>query len=580
MSVTATYGSLNITASPYGLLFGADFGAPQNVTEALALLLQDGEVELTDRTSNRTITFQIFIEGANLLALATAEAAFMAEANKPMNTLTIDPGDSGPATVYETYRAQVVWNRDDSHDMQRIRLYTVTIKAMPAGRSAAQVTAAALPASGATTTLVNAGSATTGWTGAVSAGSLSGPTVVSGAVKVGTTAALTGTVNVSATLTTAITTSSTKFLVIDWKPESTAGAPDFRAYGDGTILPLMAQYASPTAGYTRSWVYVAAASIAVLLLESRSTIDADKPAFIRSIYVDNINRTDVQPSFGSSRQSIRTVDVAGSARTQGSLTVEHASSALGDVIVYTFPDGDGFNAYTPPLRQYRVAGGAVVSADAARVSGSSDNIKGGVSTFDIPVANLIPGMHTLVTRMSSSPPETLTWTVATRVNGTQIGSTATGAVTMPDTSGTYANRAITQISLPTVDLAEPVTNAVIRVTLTTTGTGTGSLDEAWLFNTTIGRLVMVSCGTGAAASGGPARRLFIEPGTVTQPGPTLRIGHASDWSDAFYPVGAVSSWQFPQFVPPRARAFVVTSNATEPSVTLRHYPRWDLNAAS
>jgi hypothetical protein len=42
---------------PYLHRVRLDEGAPQNVTEALAFLLQDGEVELSTAASNRTFQF-------------------------------------------------------------------------------------------------------------------------------------------------------------------------------------------------------------------------------------------------------------------------------------------------------------------------------------------------------------------------------------------------------------------------------------------------------------------------------------------------------------------------------------------
>ena len=108
-----------------------------------------------------------------------------------------------------------------------------------------------------------------------------------------------------------------------------------------------------------------------------------------------------------------------------------------------------------------------------------------------------------------------------------------------------------------------------------------SLDEAWLFNNAIGALIgPVACGTGAAAAGGPARRLFIEPPSVTTPRPRILIGHSAARSDAFYPVGGSGGWDIPQFDPYGVNVLTVTTNALDASVTLRHYPRWHSHAAS
>jgi hypothetical protein len=575
-NLTLTYGSLNLTSAPYAIEFGADFGAPQNVTQALAFMLQDGEIELTDRTSNRTIQFNVQIEGASLLAIAQAEAALTAEASKGQNTLSVDPGDSGPATVFETFRAQVTWLRDDNGDMQRLRRYAVTIKAMPAGRSASETVATALAASGTTTTLVDDGSATTGWSATVN-GSASTVSTSAGAVFNAVTAVV-GAAIVRMTRAGSITTSSTKYLVVDWKAQ-TAGVTvsPLKAFGDGVALDRVSETVSPTAGYTRTHFYVAAASVASLVLESDSTAAT---SLNRQLVVDNINRTDIKPSLGSAHQLLRSVTVDGSARTQATLVVEHATSALGDVLAYVWPeDIDGFagGGYSPPLRQYRVSGGAVTT-DSTAASGSWDPLVTSTTTYEIPVAKLPSGNYILMARMlGSAATHSVTWTATTVLNSVDLGPTFTGTQAVLLGGASYTISTLGRVVLPTRSLGLG-SAGVVRVTMAAT-IGTVRLDEVWLFNTTVGQLVSVSCGTAAPTTGGSANRLFIQPATVDTPRPTIFIGTAADGSDAFFPQ-TLSSWQRPVFTPPRENVFTVTTNALDASVTLRHFPRWELNAAS
>ena len=67
--------------------------------------------------------------------------------------------------------------------------------------------------------------------------------------------------------------------------------------------------------------------------------DGIQTALVRSLYVDNINRTDIKPTIGTARQLLRSVPVAGSARAPGSLAIEHSTNALGDVLVYVARGG-------------------------------------------------------------------------------------------------------------------------------------------------------------------------------------------------------------------------------------------------
>jgi hypothetical protein len=593
MAVALTLGNLNLidkNGSPFGvelLAEGTDFGSPEPVEVVLNSLLQDGDLVVHTRDGNREQALRIIIKAPDSAALAQGEAALMAELGK-RNTLTYTPPDRwGPPTVFDVVTSSLQQIPDDLAEVRRSeRHYSVRVVSAPFGRSQEEVTAAALAASGTTTTLVNDGSATTNWTGAINGGAVS-PTVDSGAVKVTNGAAVTGTVVASLTLTTSITTSSTKLLVVDWKPESMKGDPGLRAYGDGVELERMGDAASPTAGFTRSWFYVAASSIAVLRLDSTSDIPAawvgSNPAAVRSLYVDNINRTDIRPSLGTARQLLRSVEVAGSARTQGSLAIEHETSALGDVYAYVYPDTPDVLGYSPPLRQYRVAGGPTVTPDSSLVSGAREDLTTGTATFDIPVRNLPQGTYILAVRTNTggllSPTPQLNWTVSTRLNGTTLGPVESGSWPITSSTLAYFLWPVAHVMLPTVDMDTGASTAVVRVTLSITAPAAVDFDEAWLFNTQIGQLLQVSCGTGSPASGGPARRLFIEPPTLIRPLPAIRIGHAADRSDAYSPTGnAIASWMVPEFEPPRVNVFTVTTNALDAAVTLRHFPRWHTNA--
>jgi hypothetical protein len=437
--------------------------------------------------------------------------------------------------------------------------------------------------------LVNDGSATTNWTGLVDGVSTS-PTVVSGAVRVtGTSSIFIQPSRVSATLTTAITTSSTKYIMVDWKPESPVGNPVLHAYGDAVELTRVAETVSPTSGFTRTWFGpVAASSIAALKLETVSTGGTDfaGSSTTRSIYVDNVNRTDVKPAIGTNRQFLRAVDLTGSADSIGSIALEHASSALGDAIIYAFPETRYTVGYSPPCRQYRVSGGTV-TGDATMVSGSREDMGfGGTLVYDIPTSKLAAGIHQIAIKaaMAVASTATFTWTAQTRVNSTNVGPALTGAATRSLTT-TQTIFTLGRVMLPPSDLDEGASNAVVRISIAISS-GVTAVDEVWLFNTTVGHLVgPVSCGTAAPASGGAANRLFLEPPTPARPRPTLRIGFASDRSDAYYPgavsgQGSISGWQLSKFEVPRMVVFTVTTNALDASVTFRYYPRWHTNAAS
>lgn len=567
---------------------GTSRGAPVPIEVAVKTWLQDGSIVVTQGYDNRDVMLRVRLYATDLVSLAATEAALVAELNKP-NTLTWTPDPNTPASVFVVVTSSMDYEEDDAAEAQGDpwRTYTLRLVCEAFVRSAAEVTVAALAASGVTTTLVDDGSVTTNWTGAINGVSTS-PSVVSGAVGISSAGTLDAQnkATVDLTRTSAITTSSTKYLVVDWKGQAGLN-PVISATGDGVALLRVGQSPSPTSGYTRTWFYAAASSVTALRL--RVSFDGTGMSLPQgssvtlAFFVDNIDRSDIKPTSGTARQLVRSLDVSGSARTQGSLAIEHGSSALGDLLAYIWPDSS--NAYLPPLRPSRVSGGTV-TGDSTTVSGSTEPITGATATFDVPLSKLIAGSHLLMARLKPSVvtlAATVSWTAQTRINSVNVGAALSGSTALILSNGlsqpAFEIIPLARPQLPPTDADTQSTTSVVRVTLTATSTGTVTLDEAWLFNTTIGSLVQVGCGTASPSSGGSANRVFIEPATVGRPRPTVRIGFASDRSDSFFPP-TFSSWQFVEFNPPRDNVLTVTTNALDASVTLRHYPRWHSHAAS
>jgi hypothetical protein len=148
------------------------------------------------------------------------------------------------------------------------------------------------------------------------------------------------------------------------------------------------------------------------------------------------------------------------------------------------------------------------------------------------------------------------------------------------TTTAYKIFTIARFQLPTIDLDGAAATAGTIMKLTMSASTTCTYDEFWLFNTTIGGLIQVDCGTGAGTAGGNSRRLWIDPATASTPRPIVRIGHASDRSDSHYPDQTFPAWQIPEFKPPQVNALVVTPNATDATVTLSGYARWHTNPVS
>lgn len=584
-NLTLTYGSLVLTSSPYMVEYGMDTGAPANEADPQPFLLQDGEQVLSSRSSNRTLTFNVLIEASSLSALATYEANLVAETERVQNTLTVDWGDSSPAAVYEVFRASVALVRDDSWELARMRRYSVTVQALPFPRSSAQFTSVGTAPGGATTTTLDTMGATTGWTGLIDGV----PATVTNTVGPPTTnsvsATVSGYVAHSFVLrkTFAATTSTTNRLVVDWKLTGVGGGyVGLSADGDGVSLPKYAEGPSPTSGYTRTWFTVAASSLAATTFTLQTQYAT---AGTKTFAIDNVAVTNVAPSFGTGRQQIRSVTVPGAVRTQASLAIESATSALGDgTIVYVYPGGTATAGYSPSLRQFRSSGNSV-STDATKVSGSTEPLNGSAVQFDIPIGLFPQGMYLLVGRVSTAGTPTITYQAKTIIGGTSVAFFSY-TKTLAATSG-YQNVVIGRLNLPTVDLDAGAAAAAVTMSLTVQASSATTYDEMWLFGTSFGQLTMLDCGTGSGAVGGAARRLWLEPASVSTPRPTIRMGYSADRSDSYYPPSLMTAgsqvgycWQAPILNPPQVNVLTVTPNATDAAVSLSGYARWHTSPAS
>lgn len=553
-----TWGDLDLTASPFLFGFGSDSGTPATATEALAQLLEDGEIEVSPRASNRTLGFTIYVESSDLLANAEAERLLAIEADRERNTLTYDPGDGfAPVTVYDTFRAQLTFVRDDDAEANNLRRYDVTMKAAPFGRSNAAVRAqAVVQVAVPTVTTINAGDTVTDWS------SRRFPPIDNGTYL---------SVQDDATYTppSAVDLSTTRYVsLVMW---GGTGSPTLVLNGSvPTELAGMVPTGIP--GQTRYyWLVPASTSATVFAFTYGSSA---------GFSFNSLQRTDSLLALGTTRQKQRTVAIEGSARTQGSLAISHSTSALGSTLVYTWPGGRA-PGYSPCLRPRRVSGGSVTT-DSALVSGSSDMLDTAL-VFDVPVLSLIAGTHLLMARVKSDTigAQVINYTAQTRQGSTNISSATSGSLAVPFGSTAWRNVVLGRLMLPPTGVPDGST-AVVRVTIVAAVPAASNidLDEAWLFNTSVGNLTWVECGSGSPSAGGSANRLWLDTATTDVPRPAIYQGFSGDRSDAFYPGADVLSFGVHTLTLPMMNVFTVTSNALNASVALDHFPHWHTHAAS
>lgn len=574
MTIGLVLGDLDLMdsqGSPFAvetLAEGTDWGNPQPIEVAVRSLLQDGSIVVHQGDDNREVALRVVITAPDSAALAEGEAALMAELYRA-NTLTYTPADGwGPPTVFTVITSSLAHTMDDLGEVRGQRTWSVRLVCEPFGRSVDEVdnAAPAPPPPGAPTVVViNDGSATTGWTSSSSLTS-DGNYVENAYAEV--SGWNTHWLQWSGA---AVDMSTTPYLQIDYRTFHSSTTVTVTA--DGVALEYVGSQV--VGAYTRATYLCPDTSITTVRITVSHYVTA---AFFSFLRVDQVRRTDTFETPGTTRESQRTLTVDGSARTQGTLLIEHDTDALGDVLAYTFQDSG--NGYSPPLRQYRSSGGSS-SPDSSLVSGESDMLDTQL-VFDVPAASLEPGRYLLMARLKGSVASaaTLTVTARTRVNSTDLDSPISRSALVTVGTG-WSIVPLTPLNLPTRDLAS-ASSAMVRITVQDADTSgvDVDLDEAWLFDLERGSLVQVACGTGTPAAGGPSNRLWLLPPSVTSPRPRIFRGFAEDQSDAFYPGSDVGAWGQFTFHPPQMAVFTVTSNAESAGVSLRHFPRWHTHAAS
>lgn len=545
---------------------GTEWGSPRPIEVTLANL-RLGPLVVQDGFEARETTVAVRIRGVDSAALATAEAALWREIGKP-NTLTWQPVDGkGAASVFEVMTSSMVGRLDDLRETASLeRAYVLRLVCRPFVRSVDKTIIPALLAGGSPTTVVVAdGTTTTGWTGN------------------GTVTAAGGFVTVSPgpgpgpelTYTASLDLTATRYLTIRVRREKPGTFKFIEFYVNGGFVPIVAS--SPRtqdAGYFYRTYTIDAGPQTV----SSVRIDCFGTG-LEDLSVDYIERTNLPPGSGTGRQLVRTIDVPGSAPTEGSLQITHDTSALGTLLAYTWRD-DVDSGWTPPLMPWLTSGGA--TPDAARVSGQTVNVTG-ATVFEVPAA-MPDGSFVLLALMKSDTPQDVRfeYQLRTKIGANYVGPTIAGEVPVSFNSTAWVVKSPTGLlHLPTLPLG-PETNATLEVTIQCVmGIDLVTLDEAWLFNTDIGQLSWLAVGSGAPAAGGDANRVWINSRTLERPRPEYLVGTAADGTDAY---GALANAQlmFPTehvWDPGTVNVLTVTTNALYAEAAFDCYSRAPFHVA-
>lgn len=570
-------------------------GKPVPVVQVVESMLRDGANERVDRYDNRDLAIVVGIEG-DVGSMDDFERTLWLEMQRPSNVLTWKPPSAfGVRGLYDVLWSDLEFSEADDWDLDELRgkrVYSITLRTAPFPRSADEIVAQALTtAASPSTVVVSDGTSTAGWiaytqspssprTLTSTSGYLATSFEGGAFTEMGSTTQVVSVVNFEYNTATPVDFSQTNYLTLDFAEVSYAGATsqttEVRVWADGLLLTQLATVSETTNGtrWRRGTWLCSDASVTKVRVEVRSTTYFPTGGTITANAntvpaIDRLARTNVPPSVGGNGfQSLRTVEIGGSARTEATLAVAHPTKSLADLLIYTAPQLA--SGYAPNMQKWRTSPTANVTSSAFTMSGFEQTVAANAKlTFQVPVSLLPAGTYVMMVRAydtASSAP--FSWRAVTKV-GTAEFSAQTGTSQVP-VATTYTLSTVGTMELPP---AKAGGAATVQVELSRATSWV--FDEAWLFYMgPDAALTRVATGSTAAPSVGVAHnRLWMDPPTIDSPTPGLYVGTTSDRQDSIF-YGENANWALHEFKPPSSLVFVASTNATYTEVTVRHTPRW------
>ncbi|WP_148046011.1 hypothetical protein [Nocardioides marmoriginsengisoli] len=526
------------------------------------------------------LRIQVLADDSN--ALAVAEQALMFESYR-RNLLTWTPPDgAGEPCVFTVVMSSFDEVPNDLNDLRVIATYGLKIQAEPYVRAQTMVSATKSTQSGTQViTSIDACTSATGWAfqkqPAGGPPTSAPPGVIGGGWLSGVAS------DIFTNLATRVS------MVRTGLSTSLAGSPYIRIEATSTLTN--AKYAYGTSGMTfklngivapvavqeGNLYWFDAAALGISTLNSLEiTVQAGGTSSTNSVRINayDVSRSNMLGTKATNRQLSRILQVAGSARTQGSLVLSDETKALGTALIYTCPATPGLEQ--PSLRRLLTSGNSP-TVDSTLISGFSSDINT-LHTFDVPTTGLPPGGYLLLARLGIGSvlisPWTITWAAKSRQAGVNLPGVQTGTrvIASPPQWDIY------EIGTMTLPPRKMGSGGLVRIELSCNSSCL--IDEAWLFNIDTGRLTRVECGTGAPTPGTLANRLWLDSPTLESPVPTVWLGTEADRSDSYHAAAELKSFGNHEFVPPEMNVFTVTSYAQETTITLSHYPRFHTRVAA
>lgn len=530
-------GNLDLTDYPYAVLHDFSLGAPPS--------LDDGD---------RVLEGTILVEGADLGEVEDNAAALMAELRKQRNEFAVYRHDFSAWSVFDVGDCTAELEPKDWDEVSRIQRWNVSLTCLqPFSRDADPTVTPATPVPPATVVndTIDACTEPSGWVtkyGGPPTEPVEGWLATSG-------------ISPAMTRLGAVSLAGRQYLTITvalvgerWEPNINIGAAVYR--------PLMRL---PDVQGWEKITYLIQGNIPAGGFSITTSTTTDQ-----SLIVNTVSASSHPPVVGTRRQTLRTVEVGGSAPTQGNIHVNASSGALGDSLVYTWPRDLG--NYSPTLSPHWQTGASLVF-DSNAVSGAYRDIATAGSWL-VPADALPPGDYTLVARMKTDAAagyrsvivETKSW----------VGGVAIGAPTVHYPSAylpgglTYRLVPLGKVTLPPTRVGS---SGFAQVVLLRGAGETAPLyvDELYAFHES-GALTMLEAHS--------SKHLWVEAPSLDEPQGAIWVGNAADGSDKWHAGWLHQSWESHTFDPEGMNLLAVTGGVQDALVDLTHYRRHHTHATT
>jgi hypothetical protein len=541
----------------------ASLGNAQPVVTTLFSMLAAGSIVSRDRDDNRqpTIIIEVVADYDDGLALAKGEAALQAVCDRRVELVWRPPQTGAPVAVFDVVDSKLDLIYSDMDELNLIRGYRLTMTALPYARSQTSVVAEAVIGADTIATVNNADT-TTGWASVTSA-----VTDIGTAIRVDPRPGdFLADARISGFSSSVLDTRP--YVVVEWRtdlmqPSGTIGMSYQRSsVGYLSTATKMAEFPLED-DWKRTYFRLQYPADTVELMWTVGPFYGDSSA--HHLDIRDVSATSFLPTIGTGRQQIRLLEVGGSVTTQGSITVEHESSDVGETIIYTLPLAPG-ELHMPALSAY-VTGGVTPVADPALMSGKEWTITGGAPfTGQIPVSALPPGEYTLMARIKSAVATTLFDNYLRAIvvgSPNQMVKQDARDVTVAVTPNVWTIVNLGIYTLPVAGLGpNDFTSFVISGDIASTDSL--KLDEAWLFSHE-GALTITKNLTW--------KRFRVNAPSLDYPSGAVWASDNADFLNAWSPADQLVSRQHHNLRPGYNHLYVATTSALDPKVRAEHYNR-------